>query len=317
MNVVQYLARRLLGLAVVLWLTSTTVFILLRVIPGDPVQIVAGLGIVDAAALHKLRSALGLDQPIAVQYAIWLAHLLRGDLGVSLRSGTPVVSLIAQALPITLELAALALLAGITMSVLLGVAAARRRRRIGDLLITSGALAGISLPSFVLALLSIYLVSVKLRLLPTGGFVPLSQDPAQNLKLMILPAITLGTGTAGILVRMMRRNLIDVSGEDYIRTARAKGLSPRRVIYRHAMRNAVIPYVTIAGLEAGALLSGAVITERIFAIPGMGQLMMLNIAERDYPVVQGCVLVVAALYVAVNFVIDLLYAWLDPRMAVR
>jgi len=316
-NVVQYLARRLLGLAVVLWLTSTTVFILLRVIPGDPVQIVAGLGIVDAAALHKLRSALGLDQPIAVQYAIWLAHLLRGDLGVSLRSGTPVVSLIAQALPITLELAALALLAGITMSVLLGVAAARRRRRIGDLLITSGALAGISLPSFVLALLSIYLVSVKLRLLPTGGFVPLSQDPAQNLKLMILPAITLGTGTAGILVRMMRRNLIDVSGEDYIRTARAKGLSPRRVIYRHAMRNAVIPYVTIAGLEAGALLSGAVITERIFAIPGMGQLMMLNIAERDYPVVQGCVLVVAALYVAVNFVIDLLYAWLDPRMAVR
>ncbi len=317
MNVVQYLARRLLGLAVVLWLTSTTVFILLRVIPGDPVQIVAGLGIVDAAALHKLRSALGLDQPIAVQYAIWLAHLLRGDLGVSLRSGTPVVSLIAQALPITLELAALVLLAGITMSVLLGVAAARRRRRIGDLLITSGALAGISLPSFVLALLSIYLVSVKLRLLPTGGFVPLSQDPAQNLKLMILPAITLGTGTAGILVRMMRRNLIDVSGEDYIRTARAKGLSPRRVIYRHAMRNAVIPYVTIAGLEAGALLSGAVITERIFAIPGMGQLMMLNIAERDYPVVQGCVLVVAALYVAVNFVIDLLYAWLDPRMAVR
>ncbi len=317
MNVVQYLARRLLGLAVVLWLTSTTVFILLRVIPGDPVQIVAGLGIVDAAALHKLRSALGLDQPIAVQYAIWLAHLLRGDLGVSLRSGTPVVSLIAQALPIALELAALALLAGITMSVLLGVAAARRRRRIGDLLITSGALAGISLPSFVLALLSIYLVSVKLRLLPTGGFVPLSQDPAQNLKLMILPAITLGTGTAGILVRMMRRNLIDVSGEDYIRTARAKGLSPRRVIYRHAMRNAVIPYVTIAGLEAGALLSGAVITERIFAIPGMGQLMMLNIAERDYPVVQGCVLVVAALYVAVNFVIDLLYAWLDPRMAVR
>lgn len=317
MNVVQYLARRLLGLAVVLWLTSTTVFILLRVIPGDPVQIVAGLGIVDPATLHKLRSALGLDQPIAVQYAIWLAHLLRGDLGVSLRSGTPVVSLIAQALPITLELAALALLAGITMSVLLGVAAARRRRRIGDLLITSGALVGISLPSFVLALLSIYLVSVKLRLLPTGGFVPLSQDPAQNLKLMILPAITLGTGTAGILVRMMRRNLIDVSGEDYIRTARAKGLSPRRVIYRHAMRNAVIPYVTIAGLEAGALLSGAVITERIFAIPGMGQLMMLNIAERDYPVVQGCVLVVAALYVAVNFVIDLLYAWLDPRMAVR
>jgi peptide/nickel transport system permease protein len=313
----RYAGERLIGLVVVLWLVASLVFLLLRVVPGDPVRILAGINVVDQATVERLRAELGLDQPIVVQYFSWLGHLLQGDLGTSIRSNLPVSQLIGEALPVTVELAFLAILVGVGLSIPLGVAAARRRGRPSDLGIVSLALIGISMPSFVLALLAIYTFSVKLNLLPTGGYVPLTEHPLENLKLMIMPACTLGLVTAGILTRMMRRNLIDELEEDYIVTARAKGAGERRVFYRHALRNAMIPYVTVAGVEVGILLSGAVIVETIFAIPGMGRLMITNINDRDYPVVQGVVFVVAVFYVAVNFVVDLLYVWLDPRVSLR
>jgi peptide/nickel transport system permease protein len=306
-----------LGFVLVLWLVATIVFVLLRVIPGDPVQILLGLNVVDPAVLHRLRGELGLDRPLIVQYITWIGGLVRGDLGVSIRSQTPVTDLVGRALPVTLELASLSLLVGVGLSVAFGMAAARRRGKASDVAITSAALVGISLPSFVLGLVAIYLLSIQLNLLPSEGFVSFFEDPLQNLTLMLMPSLTLGMVSAGILVRMMRRNLIDQLDEDYIRTARAKGASEQRVFYGHAMRNAIMPYVTIAGIEAGALLSGSVIIESIFAIPGMGRLMITSISQRDYPVVQGAVLVVATLYVMVNFIVDLIYAWLDPRVSVQ
>ena len=313
----RYLVERLLGLGLVLWLVATLVFVLLRVIPGDPVRILAGIDVVDPGEIARLRHHFGLDRSIVTQYFSWLGHLFGGDLGTSIRSSISVSSLIGEALPVTLELAALALVVGIGLSVPLGIAAARRRGRAADLGIVSLALVGISVPSFVLALLAIYTIGVKLGWLPTTGYVGLTADPVENLRHLVMPACTLGLVTAGILTRMMRRNLVDELAEDYIVTARARGAGERRVLYGHALRNAIIPYVTIAGIEAGVLLSGAVIVETIFAIPGMGRLMITNIEARDYPVVQGVVFVVAGFYVAVNFVVDLLYAWLDPRVALR
>jgi peptide/nickel transport system permease protein len=313
----RLLAERGAGLVLVLWLVATLVFVLLRAIPGDPVRILAGINAVDPTEVAKLRAQYGLDRPLIEQYVAWLGNLLRGDLGTSIRSNEPVATLIGAALPVTLELAALALLVGIGLSIPLGIAAARRRRRLADLGIVSLALIGISLPSFVLALLAIYVFSVKAGVLPSTGYVGITVDPGENLRHLVLPACTLGLVTAGILTRMLRRNLIDELGEDYIVTARAKGASERRVFYGHALRNALIPYVTIAGIEAGVLLSGAVIVETIFAVPGMGLLMITNIDARDYPVVQGVVFVVAGFYVGVNFLVDLLYAWLDPRVTLR
>lgn len=313
----SFLFKRGAGLILVLWLVATMVFLLLRIIPGDPVQIIAGIDVVDEAILNGMRAELGLNQPLYLQYVDWLLDLARGDLGVSIRSQTPVTELIAKALPVTLELAILSFLIGIVISIPMGAAAARRKGKLTDALITSSALAGISLPSYVLALLAIYIFAVRLRLLPSGGYVPLSKDWVMNLKMMIMPAFTLGLITAGTLVRMLRRSIIDELSEDYVRTARAKGLAERAIFFGHVMRNALIPYVTIAGIEAGILLSGAVITETIFAIPGLGRLMVSNIYDRDYPVVQGVVFVVAVIYVLINFVVDVLYAWLDPRVTLQ
>ena len=313
----RYAAKRLIGLALVMWLVATMVFLILRVIPGDPVQIIAGIDVVDRAALAEMRAELGLDQPILVQYVNWLANAARGDLGISIRTRTPVTTLVGRALPVTIELALFSFIIGVGLSIPAGTLAARQKGQFSDALVTSGALIGISLPSYVLALVGIYLFAVRLHLLPSGGWVSLAKDWVQNLKLLILPSVTLGLVTAGTLVRMLRRNLVDEMEEDYVRTARAKGAGEVRVFYGHALRNAMIPYVTIAGIEAGVLLSGSVITESIFAIPGLGRLMISNIYDRDYPVVQGAVFVIAAMYVLMNFVVDLLYAWLDPRVSLR
>jgi peptide/nickel transport system permease protein len=313
----RYVAKRLLGLVLVMWLVATLVFLILRLIPGDPVQIIAGIDVVDPEILQEMRVELGLDRPLWAQYLDWLANLARGDLGVSIRTRTPVTELVARAFPVTLELALIAFAIGVGISIPAGVLAARKKGKMADAAITSTALVGISLPSFVLALLAILVFSVRLRWLPSTGYVSPTEDLVENLRLMILPAFTLGLVTSGILMRMMRRNLIDQMEEDYVRTARSKGAGENRVFYGHAMRNALIPYVTIAGIEAGILISGSVITETIFAIPGMGRLMIANIYDRDYPVVQGTVFVVAATYVLINFVVDLLYAWLDPRVSLQ
>lgn len=308
---------RLLSLLLVLWLVATLVFLLLRVIPGDPVQIVAGMDVVDPEILEQRRSELGLDRPLVVQYFVWLAALVTGDLGTSIRTGTSVASLIGNALPVTAELALLALLVALAVSIPLGIAAARRQGRIPDMLITSAALTGISVPSFVLGLLTILVFAINLHWFPSGGFVSVLENPVENLRRLVLPAVTLGAAAGGILIRMMRRNLVDVLSEDYIRTAYAKGAGDRHVLYGHALRNAAIPYVTIAGIQAGIMLGGAVIIETVFALPGIGRLMVMNITDRDYPVVQGAVLIVAVIYVVINFVVDLLYVWLDPRVELR
>lgn len=308
---------RLLSLLLVLWLVATLVFLLLRVIPGDPVQIIAGVQVVDPELLEARRAALGLDRPLVVQYLSWLGALTTGDLGLSIRTGTPVGSLIGNALPVTAELAVLAMLVALAVSLPSGIAAARRRGRVPDMLITSAALTGISVPSFLFGLMTILVFAIKLQWLPSGGFVSLFDDPLENLRRLILPAVTLGAAAGGILIRMMRRSLVDVLSEDYIRTAYAKGAGVRQVLYGHALRNAAIPYVTVAGIQAGIMFGGAVIVETIFALPGVGRLMIMNITDRDYPVVQGAVLVVAIIYVLVNFLVDLLYVWLDPRVELR
>ena len=312
----RYVAVRLTGLVVVMWLIATAVFVLLRVIPGDPVRLIAGLDVVDPGVLQTMRVQMGLDRTLAEQYALWLGHLVQGDLGLSIRSRIPVAELVLRALPVTLQLGTLGLIVGIMISLPAGILAARSRGRPSDLVVTGAALVGLSLPSFVLALAAIYVFSVWLHLFPSFGYADLFRDPVGALRLMVMPAATLGVVTGGRLVRLLRRSLIDELVEDYIRTARAKGASEGRVFMIHALHNALIPFVTATGIEAGILLSGAVITENIFAIPGMGWLMVTNISARDYPVVQGAILVVAAVYVTVNLLVDLAYAWLDPRIAV-
>jgi peptide/nickel transport system permease protein len=315
-NFARHAAIRVAGLLVVMWLVATAVFVLLRVIPGDPIRMIAGLEVVDPQVLKAMRAQMGLDRPLPVQYVAWLGHVAEGDLGISIRSRTPVVELVSRALPVTLQLGLLALLVGVGISLPAGVIAARARGQLRDLVMTAAALAGLSVPSFVLALIAIYLFSVRLRVLPSFGYVSLFAQPLDALRVMAMPAATLGLVTAGRLVRLLRRSLIDELFEDYIRTARAKGSSESRVFTVHALHNALIPYVTATGIEAGVLLSGAVITENIFAIPGMGRLMVTNIYARDYPIVQGAVLVVAAVYVVINLIVDLAYTWLDPRVRV-
>jgi peptide/nickel transport system permease protein len=308
------LLHRIVDLIFVMWLMATIVFFLLRVLPGDPVQLLLGMDVVNQDAVAKLRAQFGLDQPLLTQYVLWLGNLIQGNFGESLRSGTPVISLILAAVPVTFELAVFAFGVALALSIPLGMTAGRYCGRLPDVLASTAALIGISTPSFVIALGGIYLFAVGLHLLPVTGFVPLMAQPLENLRHMILPGVSLGLISAGILMRMMRRSVIDESDQDYVRTARAKGASEGRVFYGHIMRNAVIPYLTIAGLEAGFLLSGAVITETIFALPGLGRLMIDNIMQRDYAVVEGAVCVVTAIYVLVNFGVDVLYAVLDPRV---
>jgi peptide/nickel transport system permease protein len=313
-NFVAYLVRRLFGVILVMWLVATVVFILLRIIPGDPVQIMSGIEVVDPSVLTGLRVKLGLDQPIILQYLHWLGGLPRGDLGLSIRTSVPVSEYIIKTLPVTLELSILSFIIGVIVSLPAGAIAARFKGKFIDTLTTSSALVGISLPSFVFALIAIYIFAVKLHWLPSSGYVPFTENPIKNLRMMILPSLTLGLITAGILVRILRRSIIDQSKEDYVRAARARGAREKRVFFSHVLRNALIPYVTIAGIEIGILLSGSVITENIFAIPGMGRLIVTNIGYRDYPIVQGTVFVVAAVYVLTNFIVDLLYTVLDPRV---
>lgn len=307
-------ARKLAEYAVVMLGVATVVFVLLRAIPGDPVLILGGLDIIDRSQIAQNRASLGLDRPMPEQYMIWIGHALRGDLGASLRSGEPVTALIGRALPVTAEIGTLALVIGLALSAPAGIAAARRAGRAADATVMTLSMLCISTPSFVLALGLIDVFSVRLRLLPSTGFVPLGGDPIGHFRCIVLPSLTLGLVSAGVLVRMMRRGVLDELGADYVRTARAKGLAESRVVRRHAARNALLPFVTLAGLEAGALLSGTVITETLFALPGLGRLMVENINHRDYPVVQGAVLVTAVLYVSLNAAVDGLYALLDPRV---
>jgi peptide/nickel transport system permease protein len=309
-----FLLRRVGAALVVLFLASVLVFAGVRAIPGDPAIALGGEGR-DPAVLAAVRHKYGLDQPLPVQYLHWIGLALRGDLGTDSRE-LSVSHTIVTRLPITLELATLSLLIGSVIGITAGVIAAVRRGKPADYASTTVALLGLSVPHFWLGLLMIILFAVKLQWLPAGGYVPFFEDPVANLKHMLMPAIVLGTGLSAVLMRQMRSSMLTSLSADYVRTARAKGLSERSVVGRHALRNSLITITTLIGLQLGALISGAIVTEQIFGIAGFGRLTIDSIDRRDYALLQGVVLVAAAAYVILSLTVDVVYSFLNPRIRV-
>lgn len=308
-----YIRNRLIAMLPVLFLVSIIVFMLIRMIPGDPVLIMLG----EEATLEvraALRHELGLDRSIPVQYAVWVGRVIRGDLGRSIRTHQPVLEAIIQRLPVTFELTLLAMVISLSSALPVGIVAAMFRGSRVDMISTAAALVGISIPNFFLAIVLIFVFALKFGWVPPMGYTPPWQDLAANLKAMILPAMTLGIGAAAVVARHIRSSFLEVLGQDYIRTARGKGLREHRVMFTHALKNALIPVVTIVGLQFGGLLGGAIITETIFGLPGVGRLVIASIFERDFPLVQGVVLFVALVFLFTNLVVDVLYAVLDPRI---
>ena len=301
----RHLLRRLLLTLPTLWLVLTMVFLLIHIVPGDPVEQMLGEGAAPGQAA-QLRHTLGLDQPLLVQYGRYLGQILRGDLGQSFKFQAPVLHVIFERYPATLQLAFLALLVCVAIAIPAGVLAAHRRGSPADHAIGVFSLLGLAVPNFALGPLLIVLFSIKLGWLPVSG----RGGPLNY----ILPAATLGAALAAILTRMVRSAMLEELSSDYVRTARAKGLSTVAVLVRHALRNALIPIITILGLQFGTLLAGAIVTETIFSWPGIGRLTVQAISSRDYPLLQGCILVIALSYVLVNLLTDVLYALIDPRV---
>ncbi len=302
---IDFVLSRLVSAVVVMLGVSVLVFLLVHLVPGDPVEVMLG----EAASLadrESMREALGLDRPLAQQFLNYLHDLIRFDLGTSLHTKRPISDTLLERLPATIELAAASLGIAVVISLPLGIIAATRRGSAWDLGAMGFSMIGVSIPNFLMGPLLILVFSVWLKWLPVSG--------RDGLGSLILPAITLGSALAAILSRMIRSALLEVLAEDYMRTARAKGLRRREVVLRHALRNAALPVVTILGLQLGTLLGGAVITEIVFAWPGVGQLTIDAIQSRDYPVLQACVLVISLGYVVVNTATDLIYGWLDPRI---
>ena len=309
----RYLIRRVLAAIPVMVLVATGVFLLLFLTPGDPAFVILGP---DASPqqVEELRERLGLNQPWYVQLFRWYGRLLQGDLGQSLFLNRPVTQAIAERAEPTLILTLLATLVAISIGLIFGVLSALRRGRWLDTGTMLLAIGGVSMPSFWLGLNLIFVFGVVLGWLPVAGYQPLSVGIWENLRYMILPAVTLGLAQAALLARLTRSTMLETLNEDYVRTARAKGLAERRVVATHALRNALIPIVTVIGLTFAVLLGGAVITEQVFNIPGVGRLLIQAVTRRDYPVVQGVVLIVAGLYVLINLFVDLIYGYLDPRL---
>ena len=313
----QYILRRLLLMIPVAFLVSVTVFVLIHLSPGDPVAIFAGGEVQDPVVIAAVRQQYGLDQPLPVQYVVWVEHALQGDFGRSLRTRQPVLEAITERLPKTLELGGAALLLSIVIALVVGTIAAVRRNSVVDLVASGITIAGVSLPNFYLGIILILVFGLVFRLFPPGGYSDFVSDPIENLKRLVLPAITLASASTALNLRQVRSSLLDVLSQEYLRTARAKGLRERTVVMRHAWKNALIPVVTIFGLQVGAILEGAIITETIFFWPGVGRLAVDSINGRDYPVVQGIVLLSALSYMASTLIVDVLYAWLDPRISYR
>lgn len=308
-----YVLRRLGTMVPVLAVVSVIVFSLIHLTPGDPVSIMLREE-ADPATAAALRTALGLDRPLPIQYLAWLGRAVRGELGRSIRTNQPVTEAILERLPVTLSLAAAASLLALAVALPAGIVSAVRRNSVADVTGTVVALSGVSLPNFWLAILLIFLFSVSLGWLPPLGWVSPARDFWAGLRSLVLPAITLGTAMAAVVMRMTRSSLLEVLQLEFVRTARAKGLGETAILLRHALRNALIPVVTVVGLQAGALLGGAIITETIFALPGVGRLLVDAIFQRDFPIVQGVVLFLAVNFLLVNLLVDLTYAALDPRI---
>lgn len=301
----SFILRRLALTAPVVWIVVTLIFSLIHLVPGDPVALMLGEG-ASATEIERLRHELGLDRPLHEQYSAYMMGLIRGDLGISFRNQEPVSTSIRTRYPATIELAAAALIVSLLVSIPFGVIAAVRRGRFADRLIAFLSLLGVSLPNFALGPMLILLFSVALGVLPVsgrGGFAHL-----------ILPACTLGGALAAVMTRMVRASMLEEIQQDYVRTARAKGVSEQTVLFRHALRNGLIPVITILGLQTGALLTGAIITETIFSWPGLGRLTVQAILARDYPLAQGCILAISLSYILINLATDVLYSVVDPRI---
>ena len=301
----RYLALRLLYTLPVIWLVVSLVFLLIHLVPGDPIQQMLGEG-APAADIQAARQAYGLDAPLGQQYLHYWKGVLRGDLGPSLRYNQNVGRLIAQRYPYTLQLTIAALVVAIVLSIPAGVRSAQRRNRWDDRALSVISLFGLSFPNFALGPVLILFFAINLGWLPVSG--------SGSFAHLVLPAITMGSALAAILTRMVRTSMLEELGQDYIRTARAKGLPERTVVYRHALRNAMIPVITVLGLQFGALLAGAIVTETIFSWPGIGRLTIQAISNRDYYLVQGCILAIGLTYVGVNFLTDLVYSAVNPRI---
>jgi peptide/nickel transport system permease protein len=311
----KYVLRRVVLLGPTLLGISVLVFALMRLLPGDVVQVMLGTEAqLSAEQRQTLYRLFGLDAPLPLQYLRWLGDLVRGDLGVSLRTAEPVTGVIARRLPVTLELTLLAALLSWIVAVPLGVLAAIRRNGLVDLGAHLLGLIGLSVPNFWLATMLLLLTSLYLRWQPAGEWLPLLQSPRANLQHMLLPVLSLAGALVAVVMRMTRSAMLDVLGQDYVRTARAKGLAEGRVLTRHAMKNAAIPILTVMGVQVGYLLGGAAVIEVIYGLPGIGWMILNGIYQRDYPLVQGGVLFVATAFVVVNLVVDVAYAYLDPRI---
>ena len=309
-----FLIRRLLLTLPILFIVSVVCFSLINLIPGDPATVILGPEASEQAK-EQMREQLGLNKPIVVQYVDWLGGVLHGDLGKSLVDGMPVSQLILQRLPVTLELALGTFLVSLTIAVVAGILSASKRGTWVDYVSTGFALGGISIPHFWLGMMFIIIFAVYLGWLPASGYVPFFEDPAANIAVMILPVLATGLRESAELMRMLRSSLLEELGSDYVRTAFSKGLSRHVVIIRHAVRNALIPFVTASGLQIAALLGGLVVTEQVFQLPGVRRLIVESILERDYTVVQGAVLTVTVIVILINVLVDLLYAVIDPRIA--
>jgi len=314
----RYIAQRLIAVIPTLIGVSLLVFIAIRLVPGDAIVTMLGTeaGMLTANQRAALESYFGLDKPATVQYVTWMGDVLQGDLGFSIRHGKPVLDLILERFPVTMELAFVSLVIALVVGTTLGTLSAVLHNSFIDLFGRLFALLGLAAPNFLIGTLLIYVLSVYFGILPNAGnYVELTEDPVKNFEQIIFPAMTLGFSFSASVMRTTRSAMLEVLGEDYIRTARSKGLRSRTVITRHALRNAMIPVVTLAGVELGYLLGGAVIVEQIFALPGLGRLTLNAISQRDYALIQGATLFIAINFVVINLVVDLIYAVVDPRIS--
>ncbi|HQH88606.1 MAG TPA: ABC transporter permease [Rectinema sp.] len=311
----RYIFRRLLSLIPVLLGVSIVVFFLVRLIPGSALQMYLGTQVeATPEQMEELRRIFGEDKPIPVLYIEWLGRLLHGDLGYSLRTGRQVLPDILQRLPLSFELTVFALFLALLIGIPLGIIGAVKKNPILDIVIRITGLLGLSLPQFWLASLMVIAFSSFRGFIPMGNYIPFIQAPLENIRMMLLPSLAIGIGLAAVIMRYMRNSMLEVMQMDYIRTAQAKGLKRKIVISRHALKNAILPVITIAGFNTGYLLGGAIVIEEVFALPGMGRLVLYAIYQRDYPLIQGIVLIIALMFVLINLLTDLLYAAIDPRI---
>lgn len=311
----RYVIRRVLQVVPVVFGLSVAVFLMLRLIPGDVVDVILGTEGSSPERLAQLRAMFGLDRPYYLQYLDWASGLVTGDLGRSIRTSRPILPDLLNRFPVTLQLTGLAMVVSLALAIPLGVLSAVKRYTRTDTAVRVIGLLGLSIPNFWLATMLILLFSTTLRgVLPTSGYVYPSQDLFGSFRSVLLPALALGAANMAILMRMTRSSMLEVLRQEYVTTARAKGLVERAVVYRHALRNALIPVLTVAGVQVGYLLGGAIIVEQIFSLPGVGTLILNGITQRDYPVVQAGVLFVATSFVLVNLAVDILYAYLDPKI---